>query len=87
MTVNLSTTPGQMFRARCRECDWIWDVVALPMPIEKAAHVIGAARCPMCGNGDDNTVAEGKPLTDAETDHKRRLNRISPPPEGDKCHG
>lgn len=73
MTVNLSAIPGQMFRGRCRKCDWTWDVVALPMPIERAAHVIGSARCPMCGNGRGNTMAEPRPLTDAERAHKARV--------------
>lgn len=83
MTVNLSTIPGQMFRGRCRRCDWTWDVVALPMLIETAARVIGSACCPMCGNDSGNTVAEPRPLTDAEAEHKRRLDRRPPPSKDD----
>lgn len=83
MTVNLGTTPGQMFRGRCRECGWTWDVIALPMPIDTAAQVIGAARCPMCGNGDGNTCAEPRALTEAEADHKSRLLRRPPPAKDD----
>lgn len=63
----------QMFRARCRDCQWEFDVVALPMPISKAAEAMGKACCPMCGNRAGNVVAPSRPLTDLERAHKTSL--------------
>lgn len=32
--------------ARCGDCDHIWTVVELPMPLHRAAEIMIAARCP-----------------------------------------
>lgn len=60
----------QMFRARCRDCQWEFDVVALPMPITLAARAIGKTCCPMCANRVGNVVAPSRQLTDLERAHK-----------------
>jgi hypothetical protein len=31
-------------------CAWVWPVVYLPMPLERAAEVMQAAHCPACGS-------------------------------------
>ncbi|MDR6851047.1 hypothetical protein J2Y54_000540 [Sphingomonas sp. BE123] len=36
----------QPMRARCGDCDEVWTVLHLPMPLEQAAELMIAARCP-----------------------------------------
>jgi rubredoxin len=64
----------QMFRARCGNCQWTYDVVTQPMPLDVWVRVARAAICPMCGIPDVRTVAvPPRDLTEAETQHKLRL--------------
>ncbi len=63
----------QMFRARCRDCGWIFDVVALPLPLKIAARAMENTCCTMCGNCVSNTLADGRALTDQEAAHKRQM--------------
>ena len=81
MTADTALPPLTMFRARCRDCGWSWDVVALPLPLTAATTAIKSTHCPMCANAADNTVAEARLLTDAEAAHKRRLLARPPHPE------
>lgn len=37
--------------ARCGACGHVWAVCYLPMQLDKAAALMKAARCPMCGGG------------------------------------
>lgn len=63
-----------MLRARCSYCAWIWDVVALPMPVTPAAKAMKAACCPMCGEASGHTVAPSRELTEAQEAQKRKLD-------------
>lgn len=35
-------------RGSCGECDHVWTIAWLPMPLEKAAELMKGARCPKC---------------------------------------
>lgn len=67
----------QMMQARCAECEWVFDIVAIPMEGMKAAT--GAMKrgscCPMCGNDKRQKIlmANPRPLTEQEANHKRKL--------------
>ena len=77
-----------MLRARCRDCDWIWDVVALPLAVAPAAHAMKSAVCPMCGNDIGNLLAPERALTDAERAHKVKVAAIANtpnPPASTRC--
>lgn len=37
---------GETLKARCGECDHVWIVAYLPMPLDKVAKLGMAARCP-----------------------------------------
>lgn len=63
----------QMFRATCRDCGWVFDVVVLPLPITLAARAMEKTCCPMCANRVGNTVGAARALTDAEHAHKCRI--------------
>lgn len=41
--------PKKAFWAKCGECDHIWIAHYLPMELHKAAKILGALHCPMCG--------------------------------------
>lgn len=62
----------QMMRARCSECNWEYDVIALPIPAQ-AIKSVGKAPCPMCGNVKANTLSTPRALTEWEAEHKRQL--------------
>lgn len=73
----------QMLRARCHDCGWEYDCVALPMPMADACRAMAAACCPMCGNRDQNAVAPPRQLTAPEATFKADLverGRRKPPP-------
>lgn len=76
---NVKLGSAQMMRGKCRECDWVFDIVALPMPVTSAAAMGGAAHCPMCGAGPKKILVDlPRALTQAEAVHKANLlNRIS----------
>lgn len=59
----------QMLRARCVKCQWVYDIIALPIPVA-AILAMANGQCPMCGNVKGNVLADPRPLTDAETAHK-----------------
>lgn len=63
----------QMFRATCRDCGWVFDVVVLPLPITLAARACERTCCPMCANRVGNTVGAARTLSDDERSHKLRL--------------
>ena len=63
----------QMLRAKCRDCAWTYDCVSLPMETMAAATAIGSVRCPMCGNGKGNTIADPRELTPDERRHKETV--------------
>ncbi len=56
-------------RAKCSECSWSFDVVALPMPVDRAAAAMMQAHCPMCGNAARNTIDAPRLLSGAEYAH------------------
>lgn len=63
----------QMFRARCKRCEWIYDTVTLPMPLTEFAAAAKSAACPMCGNLNGNACADPRPLTEFERAHKAKF--------------
>ena len=67
----------QMMQARCADCEWVFDVVAIPMEGMKAgiAALKRGACCPMCGNDRRQSIlmANPSPLTEQEAAHKRKL--------------
>lgn len=56
----------QMFRGKCRSCGHVYDIVAIPAPIDVVATAVERGGCPMCGNNDGNTVANPRALTAEE---------------------
>lgn len=69
----------QMLRAKCANCDWIYDCVTLPMAATPACNTMSKVACPMCGNHKGNLVADPRDLTPEERLHKVRamsLERI-----------
>lgn len=68
----------QMLRSRCSFCGWVFDVVAVPILLTSAAHVMEASHCPMCGNRGGNRIAEPRDLTAPEREFKLRVS-----PEGE----
>jgi len=68
--------PGkQMLRTKCAACDWIYDVVVLPLEAMRTVAVMQGAHCPMCGNIKGNTVAEPRGLTADEAAHPRLVGK------------
>lgn len=63
----------QMFRAACGKCQWVFDVVVLPLPVTIAAGAMENTCCPMCGNRKRNTCAPARALTLGENAHKTGL--------------
>lgn len=66
----------QMMQARCADCEWVFDVVTSPAPITVWAKTAQRrACCPMCGNDNKSriTLANPRPLTEQEANHKRKL--------------
>lgn len=63
----------QMTRSKCKKCDWIFDVVSAPMPVTDWCRALKGSCCPMCGNRAGNTLAQERPLTDAEIAHKHKI--------------
>lgn len=71
----------QMMRARCKPCGWIYDVVAIPMEMGKAAKTMQErAACPMCGDRHA-LMADPRPLTPQEIEHKLPLVPASMKPK------
>lgn len=63
----------QMMRAQCKECQAMYDVVAIPMPADLACRVMTLRDvCPYCGNPTGNLVAPARDLTAEEVELKRR---------------
>ena len=69
--VSEELVPMSMMRARCHRCGWIFDVVALPMPVDAACRAMLASRCPMCANSNANMTAPSRELTAEEVAQKR----------------
>lgn len=70
----------QMFRGKCAQCAWLFDIVTMPMPVPSWAMAVERSCCPMCGNGDGNTTAPARSLTSEEIAHKAKLIAGDPAP-------
>jgi hypothetical protein len=57
MTLSVVMSVGEQpdernpFWVRCEPCGHHWIAAYLPMPMDKAAKVLGGLHCPNCGNG------------------------------------
>lgn len=61
----------QMMRATCARCQFVYDILALPI----AAMMMGRVKnrcCPICGNVKNNTMADPRALNDDERVAKAR---------------
>lgn len=43
-------TERKPFNGRCGDCEHVWAVCYLPMPLEQAGKMMTAAQCPMCAS-------------------------------------
>jgi hypothetical protein len=67
--------PTEMLRTACARCAWVFDVIALPAPIDVCAPPMQHAYCPLCGNLKGNTIAPARELTAEESEHYVKVAR------------
>jgi len=56
----------EMFRANCGKCGHLFDIIALPTPIDEFAKASADRPCPLCGNIKGHKCGPSRPLSDEE---------------------
>jgi len=64
-----------MMRAECKACGWLFDVIALPAPIDVCAPPMQHCYCPLCGNLKGNLCGPERSLTADEANHLREREK------------
>ena len=70
----MDTGPQEMSRALCGDCEWVLDIIAVPIELSIAANAMGRVFCPMCGATNILHGTVNRALTEAERLHKSRLD-------------